>query len=84
MKRIKKRLNELKRRTSSYGDGCIVCFQDIEPGEQYYDGGYGRRAHISCGDAAEVKPEIERTKAEFRNARSAIHSERARRLLEQS
>jgi len=44
-----------------YPHVCAICLKDIEVGERYYDGGYGRRAHIDCGNAAEFKPGLEKT-----------------------
>ena len=32
---------------------CNVCGLRIEGGHRYYDGGYGRRAHLGCGGVAE-------------------------------
>jgi hypothetical protein len=29
---------------------CRLCSQMIASGQQYYDGGYGRRAHCQCAD----------------------------------
>lgn len=29
---------------------CEICQRDITLGQQYYDGGYGRRAHVGCAD----------------------------------
>lgn len=29
---------------------CFICQSDIFCGEQYYDGGYGHRAHKLCAD----------------------------------
>jgi hypothetical protein len=29
---------------------CEICHQEIRLGEEYYDGGYKRRAHKSCID----------------------------------
>jgi len=37
-----------KIRTCRYLNSCMLCEQDIRSGEQYYDGGYGRRAHVEC------------------------------------
>ena len=30
--------------------GCCVCGKDVVFGEQYYDGGYDKRAHKNCID----------------------------------
>jgi hypothetical protein len=63
--RKRKPLSHFKARTCRlYWHICAVCCKRIEPGERYYDGGYGRRAHIDCGNAAEFKPELEKTPAE--------------------
>lgn len=32
---------------------CALCLKDIKCGEMYYDGGYSRRAHVSCVDINE-------------------------------
>jgi len=32
---------------------CDICGKTIYSGEEYYDGGYGKRAHISCAEKAE-------------------------------
>jgi hypothetical protein len=37
------------RRCLSMHD-CAVCEQDITLGQYYFDGGYGRRAHVDCVD----------------------------------
>ncbi len=29
---------------------CCLCTHQIKLGEHYYDGGYGRRAHLDCVD----------------------------------
>lgn len=31
---------------------CALCEVDIRPGDQYHDGGYGRRAHVACVERA--------------------------------
>lgn len=31
---------------------CEVCHQNILNGQRYYDGGYSRRAHYTCGKRA--------------------------------
>jgi hypothetical protein len=33
---------------------CEVCRKDIALGELYFDGGYGRRAHVECVENEEV------------------------------
>ncbi len=33
---------------------CEVCQKDITMAQQYYDGGYGRRAHVECVGTSEV------------------------------
>lgn len=35
---------------------CEVCRKDITLGQQYRDGGYSRRAHVTCLDAPTVTP----------------------------
>ena len=60
----KKPLNHLRLRQSLYFHLCCVCLKRIEPGESYRDGGYYRRAHMDCADAAEVKPDLEKTRAQ--------------------
>ena len=30
--------------------GCRECGENIEYGDEYFDGGYGRRAHVKCVD----------------------------------
>ena len=36
-------------RICMYLHHCAVCDRDIVAGQAYFDGGYGRRAHESCG-----------------------------------
>jgi hypothetical protein len=31
---------------------CVLCHHDIRYGEEYYDGGFGRRAHFQCVNEA--------------------------------
>jgi hypothetical protein len=35
-------------RFCKYGDVCNICEEKIWVAQKYYDGGYGRRAHILC------------------------------------
>lgn len=35
--------------------GCRICGKDITLYQNYYDGGYGRRAHVKC---VESKAEV--------------------------
>lgn len=39
-----------KIRTCRWLNECNLCHTDIVSGEKYYDGGSGRRAHLSCND----------------------------------
>lgn len=32
---------------------CSICGRDIVAGQAYFDGGYSRRAHESCGAEAD-------------------------------
>jgi len=41
-------LREYPIRTCRTMHDCCVCGGTIRDGEQYHDGGYGRRAHTSC------------------------------------
>ena len=75
----KKPLNHLRRRTSLYGHQCCVCLNLIEPGEDYYDGGYYRRAHVLCGDKSELDPSMEKTRAEQDTAAEKRFASVARR-----
>jgi len=34
---------------------CEICKRDITDGQKYYDGGYGRRAHMECVLVTELK-----------------------------
>ena len=44
-------------RTCRWLNGCVICRGDITCGQQYYDGGYSRRAHVSCvAEKGEVIP----------------------------
>lgn len=40
-------------RTCIWMDECRLCKKKIVSGEQYYDGGYGRRFHKRCVEASE-------------------------------
>lgn len=40
--------DEYPLRTCRYMDSCVLCLDKISSGQQYYDGGYGRRAHREC------------------------------------
>jgi hypothetical protein len=55
-----------KLRICQYGSHCCVCLTTIEPGEQYYDGGYWRRAHELCAQKAELDPSMEKSRAQQR------------------
>lgn len=35
-------------RTCRYFDKCELCGEQINAGQQYRDGGFGRRAHVQC------------------------------------
>lgn len=37
-----------KIRTCTYGEECEFCHTRILVGNQYRDGGYGRRSHLTC------------------------------------
>ena len=41
---------------------CEICSRSIMAGEQYYDGGYTRRAHVACAESVAV-PEPKELKA---------------------
>lgn len=41
-------------RTCLYLNHCALCDGDITDGQRYYDGGYGRRAHVECVERAEI------------------------------
>jgi hypothetical protein len=47
---MKKEVNwrKYKVRTCLSSHECRICGKDICLGDQYYDGGYGRRAHVDC------------------------------------
>ena len=45
-----KRINEYPARICKSQHACYLCMKDIKYGERYYDGGYGRRAHVKCGN----------------------------------
>ena len=67
-----KPLNSLRKRRAQYFHLCCVCLNDIEPGEDYHDGGYYRRAHVDCANAQEVKPNLiksSREQSEFLDSR---------------
>ena len=46
--RKRKEFYEYPRRFCKYLNYCAVCNQDIKEGEEYFDGGYGRRCHVKC------------------------------------
>ena len=35
---------------------CRICNKDIVASERYYDGGYGRRAHVTCVHSLDLDP----------------------------
>ncbi len=39
-----------KLRTCRTLQYCFICKEDIKCGEQYYDGGYNKRAHKQCAE----------------------------------
>lgn len=39
------------KRTCRTMHDCCICKNTISYGEQYYDGGYSRRAHVICPSA---------------------------------
>ena len=47
MKR-RKEYYEYPKRTCRYLNHCNVCNQPILSGQEYFDGGYGRRCHVEC------------------------------------
>jgi hypothetical protein len=54
----------------------------IEPGEQYYDGGYWRRAHELCAQKAELDPSMEKSRAQQRAGYAATSERAAKRVME--
>ena len=50
---LKKNWRKYRIRECRYSNFCALCERDIKAGEQYFDGGYGRRAHVECVKSAE-------------------------------
>jgi hypothetical protein len=48
-----------------------VCLEPIDTGEQYHDGGHGRRVHIDCAALVEEGKRREPTRAEMRELEQA-------------
>jgi hypothetical protein len=48
VKRSKDTLDKKPRRICYSVHECCVCHTAILCGQEYYDGGYGRRAHVKC------------------------------------
>ncbi len=42
--------SKYRLRMCRYMNECAVCKAAIVAGQEYFDGGYGRRAHIDCCD----------------------------------
>jgi hypothetical protein len=47
-------------RTCIWMNECRLCGKTISSGQQYRDGGYGRRAHAECISIAAVESKSER------------------------
>ncbi len=65
MKRKRRALHELVKRQCGSFHRCCVCLRDIVHGEQYYDGGWPRRAHVECAEGARDGKLREHTRAEL-------------------
>lgn len=50
------RLADYRVRQCTTVHGCALCDRDIMRGDRYHDGGYGRRAHVSCVMGWTAKP----------------------------
>jgi hypothetical protein len=50
---LKKNWRKCRIRNCRYLNFCELCKRDIKAGEQYFDGGYGRRAHVECVKSSE-------------------------------
>jgi hypothetical protein len=70
-KRRRRALHELPLRFCRWGERCLVCLEPIDTGEQYHDGGYGRRVHMSCAALVEEGKRREPTPAEVRELEQA-------------
>ena len=46
--RTKAKLEDYPVRNCQTLHVCCLCKLDIRMGEEYHDGGYGRRAHVVC------------------------------------
>lgn len=47
-----KKLAGYRRRRCYSSHACCLCPEEITIGQEYFDGGYGRRAHVVCIDRA--------------------------------
>ena len=56
MPKAKKKIWEYPIRVCRGVNECKVCGTGIMPGEEYYDGGYGRRAHWNCAHSQKKVP----------------------------
>jgi len=45
---IRAKFMKYRIRTCRYLNECNLCGADITAGQEYYDGGRGRRAHMGC------------------------------------
>jgi len=50
---LRKNWRKYRVRECRYLNFCELCKRDIKAGEQYFDGGYSRRAHVECVKSAE-------------------------------
>jgi len=57
-------LSKKPRRTCRTMHECCICHENIQYGYEYYDGGYGNRAHVSCVTPQKEKP-VRMTKDEW-------------------
>lgn len=55
-------LHELKVRTCRTFHRCCVCLADIKCDDRYHDGGWPRRAHVACAEAARRNPKLEHSR----------------------
>lgn len=44
----RKEYYEYPKRLCRWLNHCAICDQPITAGQEYYDGGYGRRCHVWC------------------------------------
>jgi len=59
MKRKQKPLTECPLRMCRTMHVCCLCAHAIRKGYSYYDGGYGRRAHVHCAKEEHLQREEE-------------------------